>query len=167
MSRRRSFASYGAPESGRGVSYPVTVEIEARQDSFPRTTQPATCQKHVQEVEAPGPSGGLESSRHLRASQSQLGAATSGAALAGQNRVVTTRQSLPILARLNCKYVSHHVPLDGPGTERYDLSGAVSLFTGRRRSLLRPSRTWIPFQGKSAHTGTTGTSQPGRARHLQ
>jgi len=113
----------------------------ARQDSLPRTTQPAAGQEHAQVAESSELSGRLESSRYLRSSQAQIGAATPGAALAGQNRVVATRQGLPILARLDCKYVSHHVPLDGPGVERYGLSGAVSLFTGRRRSGLGPSPT--------------------------
>jgi len=91
----------------------------ARQDSFPRTTQLAACQGHVQLAESSDLSGRLESSRHLRSSQAQIGAATPGAALAGQNRVVATRQGLPVLARIDRKYVSHHVPLDGPGVGRY------------------------------------------------
>lgn len=107
----------------------------ARQDSFPRATQPAACQKHVQVAES---SGRLESSRYRRSSQAQIGAAAPAAALAGQNRVVATRQGLPILARLDCKYVSHHVPLDGPGV------GTLRLVRGRLFVHRETAQTSLP-----------------------
>ena len=108
---------------------------------------------------------GLEPALKPAVGQYQVAAVTPGAALAGQNRVAAARQGGLILAKLNCKYVNHHVPLDGPGEQQLSWFGAVSLFRGRRRYVLGPSPSWISFQGMSAAADTIGTSRPGPAGH--
>jgi hypothetical protein len=113
---------------------------------------------------------GLEPALKPAVGQYQVAAATPGAALAGQNRVVAARQGGLILARLHCKYVCHHVPLDGPGVQQLSWFGAVSLFRGRRDCVLGPSPSWIPFQGMSVSRGHGRNfavgSRGSPARHL-
>jgi len=156
----------GGRDCGEDILYVVGLPWQsvARQDSFPCVTGSTACQAHVNVLET---GCGLEPALKPAVGQYEVAAATPGAALAVQNRVAAARQGGLILARLDCKYVNHHVPLDGPGEQQLSWFGAVSLFRGRRRYVLGPSPSWVSFQAMSVAADTIGTSRLGPAAHRQ
>jgi hypothetical protein len=173
----------GGRDCGEDILYVVGLPWQsvARQDSFPCVTGSTACQAHVNVLET---GCGLEPALKPAVGQYEVAAATLGAALAVQNRVAAARQGGLILARLDCKYVNHHVPLDGPGEQQLSWFGAVSLFRGRRRyasarhprgSRFKPCRSprtrselrgWVPRPtGKPPPIGVVSPSQRRHIRH--